>query len=209
MNSYVQLNVSEQKQTQLQEVGLLCDARSPLRIALWQEGNVTWIYPSMKEYNLYNEQLLTIRSINSTQEYELIRIQLYNNESMNQIVKVIVQYCDEKQRNTTAFYSPREKAIICFSDESVMMIGGSMNGLGMKQYAIQENSAYNHDRLLKQLETGKLPMSWLAQGDVCSTFTLEAELGPMDLVDGMIWTFHSTSEELVRSLKNEVLSSFL
>lgn len=209
MNSYVQLNASEQKRTRLQEAGVSCQSCSPLSIALWQKGDVTWIYPSMKEYNSYNEQLLTIRSINSTQEYELIRVQLYNNESSNQVVKVIVQYCDENQKNTTTFYSPYEKAIICFSDESVTMLGGNMNGLEMNQYAIQQNSQPNHDRLLKQLEIGKLPVSWLAQGEVCSTFTLETELEPMELVDGMIWTFHSTSEELVRSLKNEILSSFL
>lgn len=209
MNSYVQLNASEQKRTRLQEARVSCQSCSPLRIALWQKGDIIWIYPSMREYNSYNKQLLTIHSINSTQEYELIRVQLYNNESINHAVKVIVQYCDENQKNTTTFYSPYEKAIICFSDESVTMLGGSMNGLGMNQYAIQQNSQPNHDRLLKQLEIGKLPVSWLAQGEVCSTFTLETELAPMELVDGMIWTFHSNSEELVRSLKNEILSSFL
>ena len=207
MKSYVKSNTSEQRSLGIQN-NRCSPTYSPLSIALWQNGYTSWLYPSTEEFDSGKESMLTIRSINSTQDYELIRLRLYNNERLSKSVKIVVQYCNEQQ-NTTTFYSPTEKAIISFSDQGVKMLGGNLNGIEMSQYAIQQNKQHNHFQLLRQLEKGKLPLSWLAQGEVCSFFTLETELSPMNIVDGMIWLFQSTSAELVKSLKKEVLPSFV
>lgn len=209
MNSYASLNENEYRDNELSTSLISRLLSSPLKVGLWNGGVLTWEYPSMGEDSNSVNHLLSVTSMNSTQHYEIIKVQLNNETNMSQHAKIVVQYHNKLDKSTTAFYSPNENAIVCFSEDNVTMLGGVLNGRGMNQYCIQENNYCSTAALLRCLDQGNLPLSWLAKGDICSTFTLETTISPGKIEEGLIWTFHSSSEELVRSLKNEMISKII
>ncbi|WP_019242567.1 MULTISPECIES: hypothetical protein [Bacillus] len=205
MNSFVSANKSNL------ECNDICPSlnerlgSTPIRIGVWDNGILSWEYPLKNDFYQMNNELFSIASMSCSTEYEIINIQVINKKALSKQVKIIVQYDSVFEKNSLAFYSPNENAIIHFSDDTVTMIGGILNGKGMCQYCIQENNFASTSQLLRNLECGSLPMSWLAKGDISSTFTLETKLTSGEINEGKIWTFHSTSTELVREMKNEMI----
>lgn len=178
----------------------------PLRVGIWNEEEIDWIYPSTFSDKKENKKdIMSVTSMNSTEDYEIIKFQLENNSDRKRNIKVIVQYDNIFQKKSTAFYSPYENAIICYCNNQVSMIGGEINGAGMKQYSLQNRSLYSEKSLLMNLNQGKLPLNWIAKGDICSIFTLETNIDPGARQEGMIWTFHSESEDSVRMTKNKMI----
>jgi hypothetical protein len=206
MNLYASINSNESKKNHESPSLIARLLSSPLRIGVWNEGSISWEYPSGEENQMDSLQMLSVMSMNSTKEYEIIRVRLTNPTPFTQTVKVIVQYHNVLETSSTAFYSPNENAIICFSNNTVTMLGGVINDQGMKQYCIQDMNSCSSASLLRCLNQGTLPLSWLAKGDVCSTYTLETTISSGLTEEGLIWTFHSESEELVRTLKNEIIN---
>ncbi|MGM9926259.1 MAG: hypothetical protein ACI35R_18580 [Bacillus sp. (in: firmicutes)] len=179
----------------------------PLRIGLWHNGSLTWKYPYEKNTE-YSDCFFSVASLNCTPDYEIIKIQLSNQTAENQLLKVIIQYDYTCCNQTTAFYSPTENAIMSMGQKRATMLGGSLNGTGMRQYCIQKKTYFNSFTMLHSLASGKLPMSWLAKGDISSMFILETVLESGMKKDGAIWTLHSSSIEMVDSLKREMISKF-
>ncbi|MFS0780920.1 hypothetical protein [Bacillus sp. 1P06AnD] len=178
---------------------------NPMRIALWDEQSLTWEYPYGEEMKFDHSGLFSVKAMNSTKEHEIIRFQLSNESALKKKVKIMVQYHNIFEKGSTAFYSPQEKAIICFYEKHVTMLGGQLQGKGMSQYCIHDVNAYSENNWTECLQTGCLPLSWLAKGEICSTFILEAELAKGEKQEGIIWSFHSESEGIVRKLKNEMI----
>ncbi len=208
MNSFVS-DSSKQQRFRVKKNFLTC---SPINIAVWHQERLSWAYPisSLNGHTPSHEhhnQMLTIKAINSTKEYEIIRIQLSNRDRCKQIVKVLVQHRNEQDQNATAFYSPQEKAVICCTKMGITMVGGNLEGTEMSQYSFNQYHEERAADLTKQLKKGQLPLSWIASGDVCSTFMIEKELLPDDEVNGLIWTFHSSSVDLIQQMRKEMLSS--
>ncbi len=184
---------------------------NPIRIGLFHDGVIFWKYPYVTECRDEEQPTLSIMSMNCSAEYEMIKFCLSTNQKFNQNVKVVVQYQNLNDCSSTAFYCPSESAIVSFSGESqlVTLIGGSLNGKPMKQYCIHDKEEYNHKALQECLKRGPLRMSWLATGNVCSTFTFETAVSSGMEAEGVIWIFHSNSVETVRDRKKEMTSKIV
>ncbi|MGN1400731.1 MAG: hypothetical protein ACI4XL_04440 [Bacillus sp. (in: firmicutes)] len=180
---------------------------SPLQMGIWSGGKIIWTYPSEQDQSRPSELQLQVTSMNSTQEYEMIKFQLRNIADRPIEAKVVIRYHNVFVKSTTAFYSPNENAIICFSRGKVTVLGGLLDNCGMRQYTIQDRHIYGQARLEEDLSKGHLPMKWLGQGDLSGIFTLEMSMSAGQLAEGSIWTFHSNSEEAVHDLKNHTLSN--
>ncbi|WP_050615775.1 hypothetical protein [Bacillus testis] len=180
---------------------------NPMRIGLWDEQQLTWEYPQNTDQQ--NSTLFSVTAMNSTKDYEIIKVQLNNESALKKEVKIIVQYHNVFEKESTAFYSPKENAIICFFENQVTMLGGHLNGKGMSQYCLHDIHACNSLNWLESLRQGYLPLSWLAKGEVVSTFALETELSAHQSLEGVIWSFHSTSEAIVRRLKKETIHKYM
>ncbi len=184
---------------------------NPIRIGLFQDGAIFWKYPCLTECRDEQQPTLSIMSMNCSSEYEMIKFCLTTNQKFNQNVKVVVQYQNLNDSSSTAFYCPSESAIVSFSGENqiVSLIGGSLNGKPMKEFCIHDKEEYNHKTLQDCLRRGRLRMSWLATGNVCSTFTFETVISSELDAAGVIWIFHSNSEETVKYKKKEMTSNIL
>ena len=181
----------------------------PLRLGIWAEDEILWIYPSSRDLAEHYECGLTVTSMNSTKDYEMIKFNATNHTGRRWKAKVVVQYRNIFKKHSTSFYSPNENAIVSFSDDSVSVLGGLLGNKGMVQYSIQENHSYSTRNLVEDMKKGSLPMKWLGQGNITSIFTLETVLEPKESCEGTIWTFHSVSEEAVQALKREKVDTFL
>ncbi len=177
---------------------------SPLRIGIWSDDLIHWLYPSSSGQK-HLEQPMLISSMNSTKQYEIIKFHVTNSKQHDMHVRIVVLYQNQFCTNSTAFYSPNEKAIICYSDQDVTFLGGSLQNGSMKQYSIQNQQSYCQESLQKDIMQGCLPMSWIGKGDIVSIFTLEAVLPAGTSGDGTIWTFYSPSEEEARKVKEEMI----
>ena len=181
----------------------------PLRLGVWAGDEILWIYPTSQDLAEHYECGITVTSMNSTKDYEMIKFSAMNNTDRQWKVKVVVQYRNIFTKHSTSFYSPNENAIVSFSDDCVSVLGGLLGNKGMAQYSIQENHSYSTRNLVEDMKKGSLPMKWLGQGNITSIFTLETVLEPKESSDGTIWTFHSVSEEAVQALKREKVDSFI
>ena len=180
---------------------------NPIRIGLFYNDVLLWKYPNTTECK-EKSPTLSIMSLNCSADDEIIKFRLSTDHETEQLVKVVVQYNHLNVQCSTAFYSPNENAIVSFTDDGqcVTMIGGFLDGKTMKQYCIHDKEEYNHVSLQGCLRHGRLPMSWLANGDVCSTFILETVISAKNEAEGVIWTFHSNSEESVKFKKKEMIA---
>lgn len=184
---------------------------NPIRIGLFYDGVLFWRYPNLTEYRDELQPTLSIMSMNCSAEYEMIKFCLSTEQKFTQNVKVVVQYLHLDDSTSTAFYSPSESAIVSFSGggQLVSLIGGSLNGKPMKQYCIHDKEEFSHRKLQDCLKQGQLRMSWLANGNICSTFTFESAISAGMEAEGVIWIFHSNSEKAVKFIKREMTSSIV
>jgi len=213
MHRIPQLKVNRQGDHYSQKSDTLFSASiaNPIRIGLFHDGMIFWKYPHLTECLDEQQPTLSIMSMNCSAEYEMIKFCLSTDQKFNQNVKVVVQYQNLNDCTSTAFYSPSESAILSYSGEGqlVSLIGGSLNGMPMKQYCIHDKEDYNEKTLQDCLKRGQLRMSWLATGNVCSTFTFETVISAGRDAEGVIWIFHSNSEETVKYRKKEMTSSIM
>lgn len=208
-----QLNVSSTGNHHSRKTDALFSAiiANPIRIGLFYDGVIFWSYPYLTERRDERQPTLSIMSMNCSAEYEMIKFCLSTEQKFNQAVKVIVQYHNLDDCSSTAFYSPSESAIVSYSGKGhlVSLIGGSLNGKPMKQFCIHDKEEYSHRKLQDCLKRGQLRMSWLATGNICSTFTFETAISAGMEAEGVIWIFRSNSEETVKYRKRKMTSSIV
>lgn len=213
MQRISQLAINRQKNhyAQISDSLLSANVNNPIRIGLFYDGEIVWKYPDLTEFRKEQQPVLTIMSMNCSSEYEMIKFCLSTDRMLSQNVKIVVQYQNLNDGLSTAYYSPSESAIVSFSEEGelVSLVGGSLNGKSMKQYCIHEREKYTPQKLQNILKRGQLPMSWIAKGNLCSTFTLETDLPSNSEVEGAVWIFHSNCEEKVKYRKREMTSGIV
>ena len=213
MHRMPQLTVNGQKNhhAKISDSFLYANINNPIRIGVFYDGKIVWKYPDMTEFQKEEQPILSIMSLNCSAEYEMIKFCLSTDEKTCRNVKIVVQYQNLNDASSTAYYSPSESAIVSFSDEGelVSLIGGSLGGKPMKQYCIHPREKYNHKQLQNILKRGQLPMSWIAKGNICSTFIFETELSSHSEAEGVVWIFYANSEEKVKYRKRELTSSIV
>lgn len=209
MNGYVVTEGHERKPTSLSHISKDNTLNQPLRIGLWHNGTLSWKYPHATDFKDYSDSFFSVSSLNCTPDYEITKIQLNNTTNESQLLKIIIEYNHASDAHSTAFYSPSENAIVGVAQNYVTMLGGVISGRGMSQYCIQKKNYFSSFALLRSLERGNLPLSWLANGDIYSMFILETQICSGVQEEGIIWTFTSSSAEKARTLKNEKITKYL
>ncbi|WP_042345950.1 hypothetical protein [Bacillus massiliigorillae] len=209
MNGYILTEGHEYRPTYLSHYSKESTIHQPLRIGLWHNGTLSWKYPHTTDLEDYSDSFFSVSSLNCTPDYEITKIQLNNNTNERQHLKIIIEYDHASDAHSTAFYSPSENAIVGIAQNNITMLGGMLSGRGMSQYCVQKKNYFSSFALLRSLENGNLPLSWLANGDIYSMFILETEICSGVQEEGIIWTFTSSSAEKTKALKNEKITKYL
>ncbi|WP_163103400.1 hypothetical protein [Peribacillus alkalitolerans] len=181
---------------------ILFNDDSPLRIGLWSNRGFSWEFPNKQQV----QSDFSILSLNKNEEIEHISFSLTNQSQHSKLYKIIVQYLHTSEDKSLAFYSPAKNAILHYSSDSIVMLGGVLNGRGLSQYCIRDYEADQSKPIFRSKEEGFLPISPLASGSLCSLFTLEMELAPGKTSEGMIWTITATSNDEMIGIEERLLN---
>ncbi|RFU61889.1 hypothetical protein [Bacillus sp. V59.32b] len=179
-------------------------SRKHLKAGIWLDGTFDWVTDESSSY-LGGEVRTLVQSFTKRQ-VTFYKFTIQNSSKAKLIPKVMFQYQDLLERQTVAFYSPSEKAILHVGQASVALVGGLMNGNGIAQYCIQGKKHLYQNGCFKSLNEGILSFSPLAKGEVISMFSLEAPIMPQDSVEAIAWVISSATQEEAKFINDSLLA---
>ena len=169
-----------------------------LKVGLWINESFDW-YLEEDSMSHPEDGIRTLLQTYTKNQISYSKFTIKNISLETKLPKVFFHYENVFERQTVAFYTPTEQAIVHVSPKSVALLGGVVKGNGISQYCIQGKGGLYQNGCFKSLREGTLFYSPLAKGEVTSIFTLESEILPLECVEVVAWAINaSTKEEAIR-----------
>jgi hypothetical protein len=180
-------------------------SRKSLKAGLWLDGTFDWVLEDSSSD--FNGQIRVLCQKIERKEVTFYKLTLKNTSQTQLVAKLMFQYENLLERQTVAFYSPGERAILHIGQHASSVIGGMINGKGISQYCIQgKKSLYQHG-CFKSLSEGILTFSPLAKGEVSSMYSLETVIMPKDCAEAIAWVIHTQSKEEAKEINNALIAA--
>ncbi|MDQ0218308.1 hypothetical protein ELQ35_12555 [Peribacillus cavernae] len=180
-------------------------SRKSLKAGIWLDGTFDWVTDESASYA--NGEVRTLIQSFTKRQVTFFKFTIKNSSKEKLIPKIMFHYENLLERQTVAFYSPGEKAIMHIGQTSVALIGGLMNGKGISQYCIQGKKHLYQNGCFKSLKEGILAFSPLAKGEVSSMFSFETAILPQDSAEAIAWVISSATQEEAKFINDSLLAA--
>jgi hypothetical protein len=181
-------------------------SQKPLKAGLWLDGSFDW-YSEEDTASHPGGQLRTLIQSFSKQHISFVKCTVKNTSVIPKLPKFMFHYDNACNRQTVAFYSPGEQAILHVAPHSIALIGGLVRGKGISQYCIQGKGSLYQNGCFKSLKEGILSYSPLARGEVSSIFTLETEILPHECIEAIAWIIHANEKEEAIMIQEKLMET--
>ena len=180
--------------------------RKGLKAGLWMDESFDW-YPEEDMMSHPGGELRSLLQTFTEGQITFSKFTIRNTSFEPKYPKMFFHYENAFEKQTVAFYSPSERAILHVGNQSIALLGGLVKGKGISQYCIQGKGSLYQEGCFKSLKEGLLAYSPLAKGEVTSMFTLETEILPKECVEVVAWAIHAETKDEAKSLNNKLLLS--